>query len=46
MIESDIQSRPTPTTMHDVHVEIHRFTDAAQPGWVECVLRDTSGREW
>jgi hypothetical protein len=29
-----------------ISVQIVRFTDASQPGWVECVLRDTSGREW
>jgi len=32
--------------MHTISVQIARFTDASQPGWVECVLRDTSGREW
>jgi hypothetical protein len=29
-----------------IDVEIVRFTDSHQPGWVECVLRDASGREW
>ncbi|GEP41875.1 hypothetical protein [Brevifollis gellanilyticus] len=46
MIESDIQNSPAPTAMHEVHVEIHRFIDDAQPSWVECTLRDASGREW
>jgi len=32
--------------MHTISVQIVRFTDASQPGWVECVLRDASGREW
>jgi len=32
--------------MHSVSVQIVRFTDRAHPGWVECVLRDTAGREW
>ncbi len=29
-----------------VNVQIVRFTDGAQPGWVACVLRDASGRAW
>ena len=29
-----------------VSVQIVRFTDAAFPGWVACVLRDASGRAW
>jgi len=32
--------------MHSINVQIVRFTDDSQPGWVECVFRDTSGREW
>lgn len=32
--------------MHTISVQIVRFTNASQPGWVECVLRDASGREW
>src|SRR5687767_11078468 len=32
--------------MHTVSVQIVRFSDLSFPGWVECVLRDTSGREW
>ena len=32
--------------MHTVTIQILRFTDSAQPGWVECVLRDASNREW
>lgn len=32
--------------MNTISVQIVRFTDASQPGWVECVLRDTSGRQW
>ena len=32
--------------MLTVGVQIIRFTDAAQPGWVECLLQDTSGHEW
>ena len=32
--------------MHKVAVEIVRFSDPAQPGWVECVLRDAAGRVW
>ena len=29
-----------------VRVQIVRFTDAAFPGWVACVLHDASGRAW
>jgi len=32
--------------MHTISIQIVRFTDASFPGWVECVLRDASGREW
>jgi len=32
--------------MPTIAVQIARLTDAAQPGWVECVLRDASNREW
>ncbi len=32
--------------MHAVNVQIVRFTDSAQPGWVECVFRDAASREW
>lgn len=32
--------------MHTISVQIVRFTDTSQPGWVESVLRDASGREW
>jgi len=32
--------------LHTITVQIVRFTDASQPGWVECVLRDAAGREW
>jgi hypothetical protein len=32
--------------MHTVSIQILRFTDTAQPGWVECLLRDASDREW
>ena len=32
--------------MYKVAVQIVRFTDASQPGWVECVLRDATGRVW
>lgn len=32
--------------MDAISVEIVRFTDASWPGWVECVLRDASGRQW
>src|SRR6185369_7321775 len=32
--------------MHTISVQIVRFTDGSQPGWVECMLRDASGREW
>jgi hypothetical protein len=32
--------------MHAVDIQILRFTDSAQPGWVECMLRDASNREW
>src|SRR5947207_9427283 len=33
-------------TMHTVSVQIVRSIDSAQPGWVECVLRDAADREW
>ena len=32
--------------MHTISVQVVRFTDASQPGWVECVLMDASGRKW
>ena len=32
--------------MHAVTIQILRFTDSAFPGWVECILRDASNREW
>src|SRR5580692_6372751 len=32
--------------MHVVNVQIVSFTSPAQPGWVECVLRDAADREW
>lgn len=32
--------------MNTISVQIVRFTDASQPGWVESVLKDASGREW
>src|SRR5688572_20688368 len=32
--------------MHTVGIQIVRFVDASQPGWVECVLRDAWDREW
>ena len=32
--------------MKAVRVEILRFTDTAQPGWVECRLDDAAGQQW
>ena len=32
--------------MIGVRVEFRRFVDDHQPGWVECRLTDTHGREW
>src|SRR5687768_5592554 len=32
--------------MYLVAVRIVRFVDAAQPGWVECTLKDAWGRVW
>ncbi len=32
--------------MHTICVQIVRFADPSQPGWVECVLQDASDREW
>ena len=32
--------------MLGVKVDIRRFVDDSQPGWVECVLTDAHGREW
>ena len=32
--------------MHAVTIQILRFTNSDFPGWVECVLRDVSSREW
>ncbi|MDI1443615.1 hypothetical protein [Polyangium sp. 6x1] len=29
-----------------VEVQIVRFADDAQPGWVECHLLDAHGRRW
>ena len=32
--------------MYMLNVQIVRFVDSSFPGWVECVLKDTSNREW
>lgn len=32
--------------MHMINVQIVRFVDSSFPGWVECLLIDTLGREW
>ena len=32
--------------MTHVVVQIVRYVDAAQPGWVECTLMDAWGRTW
>lgn len=32
--------------MRGVAIEICRYVDDSQPGWVECCLTDASGREW
>jgi hypothetical protein len=32
--------------MNGVRVEILRYADDAQPGWVECRLTDAGGRAW
>lgn len=32
--------------MYMLNVQISRFVDSSFPGWVECVLKDTSNREW
>src|SRR5437762_2599635 len=32
--------------MLGVRVEIRRFVDGRQPGWVECAFTDAHGREW
>jgi hypothetical protein len=32
--------------MVGVSVEIMRYVDDSQPGWVEAKLRDASGRDW
>ncbi len=29
-----------------VRVVIREYVDDSQPGWVECCLTDTSGKEW
>ena len=29
-----------------IRVPIVRWVDTANPGWVECVLTDASGRQW
>jgi hypothetical protein len=34
------------SALHSVSVDITKFVDAAQPGWVECVLRDAHGVAW
>ena len=32
--------------MYMLNVQIIRFVDSSFPDWVECVLKDTSNREW
>jgi hypothetical protein len=32
--------------MIGVRVEVRRYADDSQPGWVECHLVDADGREW
>lgn len=32
--------------MFGIAVEIRRYVDDAQPGWVECGITDAGGREW
>ena len=32
--------------VYTIDVEIVRLIDPHQPGWVECLLRDASGRAW
>lgn len=32
--------------MKAIRVDIVRFIDAAQPGWVECRLSDAAGQHW
>ncbi|MEI8383829.1 MAG: hypothetical protein WCJ09_27185 [Planctomycetota bacterium] len=32
--------------MNAVGIEIRRFVDDSQPGYVECWLTDANGREW
>lgn len=32
--------------MYMVNVQIIRFVDSSFPGWVECLLTDTSNRQW
>ena len=32
--------------MYMLNVQILRFVDSNFPGWVECVLKDSSNREW
>lgn len=32
--------------MYAITIQIVRFIDAHQPGFVECVLRDAFGRDW
>lgn len=32
--------------MDGVRVEIVRYLDDAQPGWIECALTDAAGRRW
>ena len=32
--------------MYMIDVQIVRYVDRAFSGWVECILRDASNREW
>ena len=32
--------------MVGVQVEIVRYVDDSQPGWVECLMMDAAGRQW
>jgi hypothetical protein len=32
--------------MFGIAIEIRRYVDDSQPGWVECGLTDAGGREW
>ncbi|MGR0306789.1 hypothetical protein [Acinetobacter beijerinckii] len=29
-----------------IDVQIVRYVDSSFPGWIECILRDASNREW